>query len=124
MDPAQRLTWLREHQLPNQKPSKLKLTDTQNLTRHQIYKLQFFKRPKLLHTQSSEDQTDLQRIVTDLQSPIPMLTTTPTQIPQPNLLFLEKRNDQDEQKDPNKTKKHKLENAPDATTSTSNTTYR
>ena len=31
MDPTQRLTWLREHQLPNpnQKPSKLMLTETQ-----------------------------------------------------------------------------------------------
>ena len=52
MNPAQRLIWLREHQLPNQEPSKLMLTDTQNLTRHQIYKLQHFKRPKLLHAQS------------------------------------------------------------------------
>ena len=60
------------------------LTDTQNLTRHQIYKLQHFKRPKLLHAQSSEDQTDLQQTETDLLNPPPILTTTPVQIPQPN----------------------------------------
>ena len=112
MDPIQRHTWLREHQLPNQKPSKLMVTETQNLTRNQILTLQNFERPRLFHAQSPNDQTNLQQTATDLQSPPHTLTTTP-QIPQPLLSFLEKRNYQDEQSDPNETKKQKSENAPD-----------
>jgi hypothetical protein len=91
MDPTQRHTWLREHKLPNQKPSKLMLTETQNLTRNQILTLQNFERPRLFRTQSSKDQTDLQQTVTDLQSPPHILTTTP-QTPQPIFYFPEKRN--------------------------------
>ena len=106
MDPIQRHTWLREHQLPNQKPSKLMLTETQNLTRNQIYTLQNFERPRLLRAQSSKDQTDLQQTVTNLQSPPHILTKTPTQIPQPILSFPEKRNYHDEQIYPNEKKKN------------------
>ena len=43
MDPAQCLTWLRENQLPNQKPSKLILTDAQNLSYRQIDRLKKLK---------------------------------------------------------------------------------
>jgi hypothetical protein len=112
MDPIQRHTWLREHQLPNQKPSKLMVTETQNLTRNQILTLQNFERPRLFHAQLPKDQTNLQQAATDIQSPPHTLTTTP-QTPQPLLSFLEKRNYQDEQNDPNETKKQKSDNTPD-----------
>jgi len=112
MDPIQRHTWLREHQLPNQKPSKLMVTETQNLTRNQILTLQTFERPRLFHAQLPKDQTNLQQAATDIQSPPHTLTITP-QTPQPLLSFLEKQNYQDEQNDPNETKKQKSDNAPD-----------
>jgi len=113
MDPIQRHIWLREHQLPNQKPSKLMVTETQNLTRNQILTLQNFEKPRLFHAQSSKDQTNLQQTATDLQSPPHTLTTNPTQTPQPFLSFPVKRTYQDEQSDPNETKKQKSDNAPD-----------
>jgi len=120
MDPAQRLNWLREHQLPTQKPSKLILTDSQDLSRRQIDRLKRIKRPKSFHTQSSKEQFDSQQIETDSQSPLPTLTITPTQILQPNLTSLEKRNYHDHQTDSNEAKKQRLENTPDNSTTNDN----
>jgi hypothetical protein len=108
MDPAQRLTWLREHQLPNQKPSKLLLTDSQDLTRRQIGRLKKSKGPESFHAQSSKTQFDSQQNKADLQSPFHAFTTSPTQIPQPNLPFPEKRSYQEQHNDPKETKKRKL----------------
>ena len=71
MDPNQRLIWLREHQAPNQKPFKLILTDVQDLTRRQIYKLQKFKRPKSFHAQPPKNQLDSTPTETDSHSPLP-----------------------------------------------------
>jgi len=113
MDPAQRLTWFREHQLPNQKPSKLMLTDSQDLTRRQIGRLKKSKGPKSFHAQSSKAQFNSKQNKTDFQSPFPALTTTPTQIPQPNLPFPEKRSYQDQHNDQKETKKRKFESTPD-----------
>jgi hypothetical protein len=115
LDPAQRFTWLREHQLPNQKPSKLILTNLQDLTRRQITNLKKIKRPKSFHAQSSKDQINLQQIETDLEPPLPTLIATSTKTPQPNLPFPEKRNDQDQLENPNETKKQKLKDFPPPT---------
>ena len=112
MDPAQRLTWLREHQLPNQKPSKLILTNLQDLTRRQITNLKKIKRPKSFHVQSSKDQINQQRIETDFESSLSTLIATPTKTPQSNLTSPGKRNDQDQLENPNETKKQKLEDKP------------
>jgi hypothetical protein len=57
MDPAQRLNWLREHQLPNQRPSKLMLTDAQDLTRRQIDRIKRLKRPELFYTQPKQHKS-------------------------------------------------------------------
>ena len=107
MDPNQRLIWLREHQLPNQKPSKLILTDNQDLTRRQINNLRKIKRPKHFHVQSPKDQPDLQQTETYSH------TTTPIQISQPTLPSPEKRNYQEQQDDPNEAKKQKSEDVSD-----------
>jgi len=71
IDPNQHLIWLREHQAPNQKPFKLILTDAQDLTRRQIYKLIKFKRPKSFHAQPPKNQLDSTPTETDSQSPLP-----------------------------------------------------
>jgi hypothetical protein len=114
MDPTQSLTWLREYQLPNPKPSKLMITDPQNLTRRQIGRLKKSKGPKSFHAQSSKAQFNSQQNKTDFQAPFPALITTPTLIPQPNLPFPEKQNDQDEQNDPtNEIKKQIFLTTPD-----------
>jgi hypothetical protein len=113
MDPAQRLNWLREHQLPNQKPSKLMLTDSQDLTRRQIGRLKKSKGPKSFHAQSSKAQFNSKQNKTDFQSPFPALTITPTLIPQLNLPFTGKQSYHDQQNDSNEAKNKKLENVPD-----------
>ena len=89
MDPNQRLIWLREHQLPNQKPSKLILTDVQDLSYRQIDRLKKIKRPKSFHTHSSKNQLESKQAETDSQSPLSTehpFSTDPlqqTQLPDP-----------------------------------------
>ena len=89
MDPNQRLIWLREHQLPNQKPSKLILTDVQDLSYRQTDRLNKIKRPKSFHTQSSKNQLESKQAETDSQSPLPTEhtcstdTLQQTQLPDP-----------------------------------------
>jgi hypothetical protein len=116
MDPAQRLNWLREHQLPNKKPSKLTLTDAQDLSRRQIDKLKKFKRPKLFYAKSLKNQLDSKHAEIAPTSPPPALFITHTQILQPNLTSLEKREYHDQQSDSNEAKKQRSENTPDNST--------
>ena len=89
MDPNQRLIWLREHPLPNQKPSKLLLTDAQDLSYRQIDRLKKIKRPKSFHTLSSINQRDSTPAEADTQLPLPIEhpcstdTLQQTQLPDP-----------------------------------------